>query len=82
MSVFDPDSRHFREVLIFCFHLKKTAADAHRIFSSTYSEAALSERKCREWFQRFKSGDFDVEDRRGGGKEKIFEDSELQALLC
>ena len=27
------------------------------------------------------SGDFDVEDRHGGGKEKIFEDSALEALL-
>ena len=35
-----------------------------------------------EWFQRFKSGDFGVEDRHGGGKEKIFEDPELEALLA
>ena len=45
--------------------------------SSTHSEAALSERTRREWFKRFKSGDFDVEDRHDGGKENIFEDSEL-----
>ena len=37
---------------------------------------------CREWFQRFKSGDFDVEDQYGDGKEKIFEDSDLEALLA
>ena len=52
------------------------------MLSSTYGEAAPSERTCREWFQRFKSGDFDVEDRHGGGKERIFEDSELEALLA
>ena len=57
-------------------------SEAHRMHSRTYSEAALNERTCREWFQRFKSGDFDVEDRHGGGKEKIFEDSELEALLA
>ena len=45
------------------------------MLSSTYDEAALNERTCREWFQCFKSGDFDVEDRHGGGKENIFEDS-------
>ena len=67
--------------MIVCFHLKKTAAKAHQMLSSTYGEAALSERGCREWFQRFMSGDFNVEDRHGGGKEKIFEDSELKALL-
>ena len=52
------------------------------MLSSTYDEAALSERTSRESFQRFKSGDFDIGDRHGGGKEKVFEDSELEALLA
>ena len=82
MSVFEPNSRHLWEVLIFCFHLKKTATEAHRMLSSTYGESALSERTYREWFQRFKSGDFDVEDRHGGGKETSFEGSELKALVA
>ena len=73
---------HLQEILIFCFHLKKTAAEAHRMLSSTYGEAAPSERTCREWFQRFKSADFEVEDRHCGGKYEIFEDSELEALLA
>ena len=55
------------------------AAETHGMLSSTYSKAVLSERKC-EWFQRSKSGDFDVEDCHSGGKKKIFEDSELEAL--
>ena len=81
MSIFEPNSRQLRKVLIFCFHLKKTATETHRMLSSTYGKAALSERTCREWFQRFKSGDFDIKDRHGGGKENIFEDSEMEALL-
>ena len=56
--------------------------EAHGMLSSTYGEATLSERTCHEWFQRFKSGDFDVENRHGGGRENIFEDSELEALLA
>ena len=63
MSVFEPNSRHLWKVSICCFHLRKTAAEAHRIFSNTYDEAALSERTCREWFQNFNSGHFDVKDR-------------------
>ena len=82
MSVFEPNSRHLQEVLIFCFHLKKTAAEAHRMLSSTFGKAALCERTCREWFQRFKRGDSNVKDRHGGRKENIFEDFELRALLA
>lgn len=81
MSAYEPNSRHLREVLIFCFNMKKSAAEAHRMLSNTYGQAAISERTCREWFQRFKNGDFDVEDRHGGGREKVFEDAELEALL-
>ena len=76
MSVFEPNSRHLQEFLIFCFHLKKTATEVHRMLSSTYYVAALSERTHRKWFQRFKSSDFDVKDQHGGLKKNIFEDSE------
>ena len=82
MSVFKPNFCHLREVLILCFHLKKTAAEIHQMLSSTYGKAALNERTCCEWFQCFKSGDFDFKGRHGSGKEKIFEDSELEALFA
>ena len=45
MSVFEPNSLHLRESLIFCFHLKKTAAEANRMILSTYGEAALSKKR-------------------------------------
>ena len=51
------------------------------MLSNTYGEVAINERTCREWFQRFKNGDFDVEDRHSGEREKVFEDAELEALL-
>ena len=50
------------------------------MLSNTYGEAAINERTCHEWFQRFKNGDFDVQDRHSGEREKIFEDAELEAL--
>ena len=81
MSVYEPNSRHLREVLIFCFNMKKSVAEAHRMLSNTYGEIAISERTCREWFQHFKNSDFDIEDRHGGGREKVFKDAELEALL-
>ena len=52
------------------------------MLSSTYGEVALNEKTCREWFQRFKSGGFDVEGQKGGVREKMLEDSEFEALLA
>ena len=81
MSDFVPNNRHLREVLIFFFHLKKTADEAHREVQKVYGDAALSETTCRDWFHRFKEGDFDVDDRPREGRPKAFEDAELEALL-
>ncbi|XP_018307241.1 uncharacterized protein [Mycetomoellerius zeteki] len=65
MSDFVPNNRHMREVLIFFFHSKKTAAEAHRELQKVYGDAALSETTCRDWFRRFKDDDFDVDDQVG-----------------
>ncbi|GFW65691.1 mariner Mos1 transposase [Trichonephila clavipes] len=54
MSAYEPNSRHLREVLIFCFNLKKSAAEAHQMLSIPM---------------------------HGGGREKVFEDAEMEALL-
>ena len=63
MSNFEPNKRHLRGLLIYFFDLKKSAAEAHRLLVETYGEAALSERSCRAWFQKFKNGEFDIEDK-------------------
>ena len=72
MSDFVPNNRHLREVLIFLFHWE---------LQNVYGDAALTETTCRDWFRRFKGGDFDVDDRPHEGRPKTFEDAELEVLL-
>lgn len=50
MSIYEPNPHHLREVLIYFFNIKKSAAEAHRMLSDAFGEAAMSERTCREWF--------------------------------
>ena len=79
MSDFVLNNPHLREVLIFFFHSKKTAAEAHRELQKVYEDAALSETTCRDWFRRFKDGDFNVDDRPREGRPKTFEDADYFA---
>jgi len=81
MTKFVPNKEHSRTALIFCFHLKKTAAESYRLFGEAYDEYTLSQKTCERWFQRFKIGDFDVADKEHGKLLKKYEDVELQALL-
>jgi len=50
MSNFVLIKQHLREVLIFCFNWKKSAAEAHRMLV-VYSDTAPIDKSCREWFQ-------------------------------
>ena len=45
-----------------------------------YGDTAPTDKSCREWFRRFKDGDFSVEDKPRSGQPKKFEDIELEAL--
>jgi len=70
MSNFVPGNYDLRTALIFCYHLKKTAAKSHRMLVEAYN--ALGKSQCFEWFKKFKSGDFDVRnEERGKPPKKI-----------
>jgi len=81
MSTFVLTKQHLREVLVFCFNWKKSAAEAHRMLVEVYGDNAPTDKSCREWFRRFKNDDFSVEDKPRSGQPKKFEDKELEALL-
>lgn len=81
MSTFIPKKEHLREALLFCFHLKKCAAESHRMLSEAYGKHALSETCCRDWFRRFKLGDFDLQDKQRSGQPKRFSDEDLKKMV-
>ena len=81
MSNFVPENDDLRKALNFCFHLKKSAAESHRMLVDAYDDHALSEATCKRWFQRFRVNDFDVRNKERGKPPKKFEDAELQAIL-
>ena len=81
MSKFVPKKVFLRGFLLHYFNKKKTAAESHRIFVEVYGEHALAEWTCQKWFERFKSGDFGLEDEERPRQPKKFEDEELEALL-
>jgi len=70
-----------REALLFCFNLKKSAAELHRMLVKAYGDNALSETTCRDWFRRFNDDNFDLSDKKRENRPKKVEDCQLQALL-
>ena len=81
MSNFVPNSQYLRKVLLHYFISKKTAAEIHRMLVKFYGEHALSETTFRDWFRRFKSGNFDLSNKERGKPRKKIENAKSQALL-
>jgi len=73
--------QHLREISIFCFNWKKSAAEVIECLSKFMVTLLQLKKSCREWFRRFKNGDFSIEDNPRSGQPKKFEDKELEALL-
>jgi len=72
---------HIRFSIHFAFHLKKNAAEATEMICAAYGKNAVSRATCKKWYQRFRGGDFSLEDQPRAGRLQTFETDELQTLL-
>jgi len=45
----------------FALQLKKNAAEATATISAAYKENAVSHTMCKRWYQKFRQGDFSLE---------------------
>lgn len=76
-----PKKMFLRRLLLHYFNMKKSIFRCSGILESTYGDPAPSERTCCTWFKRFKSGNFNLEDKDRIRRPKKFQDEELHMLL-
>lgn len=81
-SIPSPEKLFLRIVLLHYFNMKKNASESYLCLEGVYGSHVISERTCQKWFNRFKSGNFNLEDRERFAPAKKLEDEDLQALLC
>ena len=46
-----------------------------------YGEEALKERQCRNWFDKFRSGDFVLKDEQRSGRPNEVNDDQIKAII-
>ena len=63
-SQMNSSHKELRALLLHEFHLARKAIEAARNTCSTMNENTLSIRTAHHWFNRFKSGNFELNDSR------------------
>ena len=66
----DCKNDNFPHNLLIYFCKWKKAAQAAKNLHHVYGEEALKERQCRNWFDKFRSGDFSLKDEQRSGRQK------------
>ena len=62
------DFKEQRTCIKFCFNLKKTAAETHRMLQEACGDNAMSQSKTFLWYRRFKDGQTSVDDDEHSGR--------------
>ncbi|GFY33940.1 histone-lysine N-methyltransferase SETMAR [Trichonephila clavipes] len=62
------DKQYFRHILLFYYRKGKNAVQARKKLTDVYGEGVLTVRQCQNWFAKFRSGNFDVEDAPHSGR--------------
>ena len=71
---------HFHHILLYNFRKGKNAVQVRKKLYDVYGEKSLTERQCQNWFARFRSRDFDLQDVPCSGRPTEVDDDKIKAM--
>ncbi len=77
----ESEKQHFRHILLFYYRKGKNAVQARKKSVDVLGEDVLTERQYQNWFAKFRSGNFDVEDARHSGRTFEADEDTIKALI-
>ncbi|GFW45806.1 histone-lysine N-methyltransferase SETMAR [Trichonephila clavipes] len=77
----ESDKQHFRHILLFSYRKGKNAVQARKKLTDVHGEGVLTVCQCQNWFAKFRSGNFDVEDAPHSGRPVEADKDAIKALV-
>ena len=74
-------NEYFRHILLFYLRKEKKAAQAAEKLRDVYGEEALKDRQCRNWFDKFHSGDISPNVEQSSDRPIEVDDDYIKAIL-
>ncbi|GFW92443.1 histone-lysine N-methyltransferase SETMAR [Trichonephila clavipes] len=77
----ESDKQHIRHIVLFYYRKGKNAVQARKKLTNVYGEGVLTVRQGQNWFDKFRSGSFDVEDAPRLGRPVEADKDAINALV-
>ena len=74
-------NEHFRHIFLFYFRKGKNAAQAAKKLHDADGEEALKDRQCRNWFDKYRSGDFSLKNEQRSSRPNEVDDDQIKAII-
>lgn len=74
-------NHQIRTILLYDFKCGRSAAESSRNISAAFGEGCVSERTARDWFAKFKNGDFGLDDQPRSGRPPAVDNDQLRQLV-
>ena len=78
---FFPSKIHLKHCVLYEFNQGNSASGATRNICKTYKMELLKERTCRNWFKKFREGDFGLENKSKIGRPKKIKNEVLEEYV-
>ena len=75
------ENEHFCHILLFDFRKGKNAVQTDKKLHDLYGEEALKDKQCRNWFDKFRSGDFSLKVKQCSGRPNEVDDEQIKAII-
>ena len=78
---FEVKKELLRYSMLYDFHVSLKAAESYRRLCQAFGEDVVSQQKVNNWFKRFKSGNYNIEDETQSGRPSELDYQALQQLV-
>jgi transposase len=75
------EKQHLQHILLFYHQKGENAVQARKKLSDVYEEDVFTKRQCQNWFGKFRSGNFDVEDAPRSGRPVEADEDTIKVLI-
>ena len=74
-------NENFHHIFLFHFRKGKNAAQAAKKLHDVYGGEALKDKQCRNWFDKFRSGNLSLKDEQRSGRPNEVDDDQIKTII-